>query len=88
MEELLDLGPHDRTELGVEVRQRLVHQEHLGLADERPRERDAPALAARQLRRLAPEIVGDAEPPGAVILDLLLDVEGRVAGPPLSKRLP
>ena len=43
-----DLGPHLDAQLRVEVRQRLVHQERLRLAHDRPAHRDALALAARQ----------------------------------------
>ena len=50
-----DLGPGLDAELGVEVRERLVHEEHGRLADDRPAERDALALAAGQLLRLAVE---------------------------------
>ncbi len=49
--EPLELRPHLRPELGVEIRQRLVHQEHLRLPDDRPPERDPLALPAGQLRR-------------------------------------
>jgi hypothetical protein len=38
---------------GVQVRQRLVHQERLRLADHRPAHRDALALSAGELRGLA-----------------------------------
>ena len=50
---MLDLRAHARAEAGVEVRERLVEQEDEGLLDERPTERDALLLAARQLARLA-----------------------------------
>ena len=43
-------------QLGVEVRQRLVHQEHARLAHDRPAHRDALALAAGQRLRLAVEV--------------------------------
>ena len=46
---------------GVEVGERLVEQEDERLLDERPAERDALLLAARQLARLALEQVGDVE---------------------------
>ena len=68
-----DLGAGLDAELRVEVRQRLVHQEHRRLADDRPAERDALALAARQLLRLAVEQLLEAEDPGRVV-DPLLDV--------------
>ena len=48
-EQLVELDPHRRLRVGVERRQRLVEQEDARLERERPRERDALALAARQL---------------------------------------
>ena len=51
--QLLDLQPRLRAQLGVEVRQRLVEQEHLRLAHDRAAHRHALALAARELARLA-----------------------------------
>ena len=51
-----DLGADLHAELGVEVRQRLVHQEHLRLAHDRPAQRDPLALAARELAGLAVEV--------------------------------
>ncbi len=51
--QLLDLEAHLHAELGVEVRQRLVEQEHRGLAHDRAAHRDALALAAGKLARLA-----------------------------------
>ena len=50
-----DLHAHRHAQLGVEVGQRLVEQEHLRLAHQRAAERDALALAARQRGRLAIE---------------------------------
>ena len=49
--ERLELRPGMDPQLGVEVRQRLVHQEDARLADDRPRQRDPLLLAAGQLRR-------------------------------------
>ena len=51
--QMLDLRARRNAQLGVEVRQRLVHQEDRGLAHDRARQRDALALAARQLARTA-----------------------------------
>ena len=48
-----DLAARLRAQLGVEVRQRLVHQEDLRLADQRAAERDALRLAAGELARAA-----------------------------------
>ena len=53
--QLRERGAHPDAELRVEVRQRLVHQEGLRLADDRPAHRDALPLAARELRGLAVE---------------------------------
>ncbi len=67
--QLLELGPCVGADLGVEVRQRLVHQEQRGLADDGASERDALLLPARQLMRLArderldPEHARDARDP-------------------------
>ena len=50
-----DLGACLDAQLGVEVRERLVHEEDRRLADDRPAERDALPLAAGELLRLALE---------------------------------
>ena len=50
-----DLRAHLHAELGVEVRQRLVHQEHRRLTHDRPTHRHPLALAAGQLAGLAVE---------------------------------
>ena len=57
----LDLAAGLRAQLGVEVRERLVHEEDLGLTDERAPEGDALALPARELARLAREELADVE---------------------------
>ena len=59
--DLGDLGTHLHAQLGVEVRQRLVHQERLRLAHDGPAHGDTLALAAGQLRRAAIEVVGELE---------------------------
>ena len=59
--QLDDVGPRLHAQRGVEVRQRLVHQEDEGLAHDGPGQRDPLALAARELRRLAPEQRAEAE---------------------------
>ena len=51
--ELGELEPHLHPELGVEVGERLVEEEDLGVAHERAADRDPLALAAGELRRLA-----------------------------------
>jgi hypothetical protein len=56
-----ELQPHLHAQRGVEVRQRLVEQEHLRLARDRAADRDALPLAARQLLRLAVEQVIDVQ---------------------------
>jgi hypothetical protein len=61
---LLDLGAHLHAQLGVEVRQWLVEQEHLGIAHDGAAHRDALALAARELLGLAVEQLGDVEDAG------------------------
>ena len=47
------LDAHLLAQLGVEVGERLVQQQHLGLADERPGQCEALLLAAGQLGRRA-----------------------------------
>ena len=57
----LDLDPQFGAQLGVEVRQRLVEQEHAGVAHQGAADRDALALAAGELRRPAIEQIGDLQ---------------------------
>ena len=59
--QFLDLDPHGNAQLGVEVRQRLVEEEDLQIADNCPSHRDALPLAARQLLRKAVEKVRDVQ---------------------------
>ncbi len=75
----LDLAAHRRAQLGVEVGERLVHEEDRRLAHDRPRQRDALALAAREVPRAAVEQVRDLER----LRDL---VARRRAGRPCSGR--
>ena len=49
----LDLAAHGDAQLGIEVAERLVEQEDLRIADDGAAHRDALALAARQLARIA-----------------------------------
>ena len=70
---LLDLGAHLHPELGVEVRQRLVEQEHLGIAHDGAAHGDALALAAGELLGLAVEQLRDVEDAGRLV-DALLDL--------------
>ena len=51
--QLLDLEPHLGPQLGVEVGERLVEEEHADLLDQRAPDGDALALAAGKLGRLA-----------------------------------
>ena len=53
--QLDDVGPGLHAQRGVEVGQRLVHQEDEGLAHDGPGQRHPLALAARELSRLAVE---------------------------------
>ncbi len=53
--------PQVVADLGVERAERLVEQQHLRLDGERPRERHPLALAARQLRRVALLVAGQAD---------------------------
>ena len=55
------LGAHLHPELGVEVGQRLVEQEHLRLPDDGAPHGDALALAAGKLARITVEIIGEVE---------------------------
>ena len=69
---------------GVEMVGRLVEQQHVGLAEQQPAERDAAALAARQLldvgigRRAAQRVHGDLDlalqVPAVAGVDLLLQL--------------
>ena len=89
--QVLDLGAHVRTQLRVEVRQRLVHQEGLRPADEGAGQGNALLLAAREALRLAveqslelhhPGDLGDALPDLLLGLALGSEREGEVvAGP-------
>ncbi len=54
--ELDQFQPHFGAQLRIEVRQRLVHKEDVGLAHHRPAERHALTLSARQGSRLAVQI--------------------------------
>ena len=50
----LELGLHLLAQLEVQGAERLVEQQHLGLVDQRPGERDPLALAARKRCRPPP----------------------------------
>ena len=77
--QLLERAPHGHAQLGVQVGQRLVHQERLRLADDGPAHRDPLPLAAGQRGRLALEVLLQAQHLGGLAdpaLDLVL---GRLA---------
>ena len=77
--QLVERRPHGHAQLGVQVGQRLVHQEGLRLADDGPAHRDPLPLAAGQRGRLALEVRLQAEHLGGLVdpaLDLVL---GRLA---------
>ena len=67
-QQLLQLAANGRLRVRVERRERLVEQQHAGVARERAGERDALALAARELGRLRVREVRDAE-----ALEVLVD---------------
>ncbi len=69
--QLPDLGAHLDAQLGVEVAERLVEQEHLGIADDGPAHGDALALAAGELSRIAVEVRLQAEDAGGATDPLL-----------------
>ena len=80
-----DLGTHLHAQLGVEVRQRLVHEERSRLAHDRTAHRDALALTTRQLPGLAVEILGQLERLGRLadpLVDLVLGDLGELEGEP------
>ena len=79
----LDLGAHLRAELRVEVRKRLVEQEHLGLAHDRPSHRHSLPLAAGKLGGLAVEEIAEMKDLGGLghaRLDLRLRTLGDLEG--------
>ena len=49
----LDLGAHLHSKLGIQVRQRLIEQEHLRVPHDRPTHRHPLPLTARQRPRLS-----------------------------------
>ena len=62
----LDLDPQLVPELGVEVGERLVEEEHGGVADQGPADRHPLALPARELVRAAVEQVVDLQHGGGL----------------------
>ena len=75
-----DHGPHLHPELGVEVRQRLVHQERGRLAHDGPAHGHPLALAAGEVAGLAVEVLGQLEQLGRLV-DLAGDLVRRAAWP-------
>src|SRR5690606_24596141 len=78
-----DLRASLHTQLGVEVRQRLVHEEHLRLADDRTAHRDTLTLTAGERLRLAGQVLLEVEElggledaSGALLLADAGDLEG------------
>ena len=71
--ELDDLCTHLVAELCVQVGERLVHEQDLGLTHDGAADGDALALAAGKCLRLAVEVLGDAQDGGG-LLDLLVDL--------------
>ena len=63
--QLDELGTHLVTKLGIQVGQRLVHQEDLGVTHDGAADGDALALAARERLRLAVEVLGDTQDLGS-----------------------
>ncbi len=72
----LDLDPQLVAELGVEVGERLVEQEHGGVAHQRAADRDPLALAAGELVRAAVEQMLDLQHRGR-LGDALVDLRLR-----------
>ena len=75
MAQLDELGTHLVTQLGVQVGQRLVHQEDLRITHDGAADGDALALAAGECLRLTVEILGDAQDLGSranLAVDLVL----------------
>jgi len=62
-----DFRAHLHAQLGVEVRERLVEQEQLGIAHDGAAHGDALALAARELARIASEQIVEAEDVGRLL---------------------
>ena len=64
LQQRLQLGAHLHPQQRVEVRERLVHQQHVGLRRDRARDRDALPLAAGELGRVAVEQLLDVQQRG------------------------
>ena len=66
LQDSLELGTHLQAQQRVQVRQRLVHQQHLRLDGERARDGDPLTLASREFVRIAVEILLDMKQPAAL----------------------
>ena len=73
LENALQLGAHLQAEQRVEIGERLVHEQHIGLHGERAGDRDALALAAGELAGIALEQLFDMHERGRA-LHLLPDL--------------
>ena len=81
--QLDDLRAHLVAQLGVQVGQRLVHQEHLGITDDGAADGHALALAAGQRLGLAVQVLGDVQNLGRLphlLVDLLLGYLAQLQG--------
>ena len=84
--EVLELLPQLVAQLGVQIGERLVEQQDLGLQHERPGDGDALLLPAGQLRHVLAQLVfGQVDPPGdiadeAVALGRLLLADAEAEG--------
>src|SRR5205823_6391411 len=67
----LEVDPHLLAQLDVEVAERLVEQEHMGLVNESPRQNDALLLPPAQYRRHPVFITGKAD-----LMQDLVDLRG------------
>ena len=73
--QLDDLGAHLVTQLGVQVGQRFVHQEHLGITDDGAANSHTLTLAAGQSLGLTVQVLGDIQDGGSLphlLVDLIL----------------
>ena len=77
--QLDDLGAHLVAQLRVEVRERLVHEQDLGVAHDSAPDGDALALAARERLGLALEVLRDAQDLGGLAHLLVYLVLGGLA---------